>query len=611
MILLLYSERKRIEIGITEIQSEMEPDFWNVLARKSDVINGWTYGCMRVRNTTKTRENFAKIESEYDSLTSYRIRSLTRFTNYVEDGDFFYIFNKAHVELAEQLTALEVLKQNRTNQLNWIMTHNHYFSLFSRLSFEFDVIAFGINGVEETIGELNKDLRTCRFCNKSGRERFRHVSHAIPEAIGNKQLFCAEECDECNEKLKEIEENFVHLMDFRRAMYKVRRKDKSYCTTVNGENYTISPDDEGNPILYIKQSTVTDGKSDKYHIKFNHTHPVVDQDIYRALVKIAIDLMPAEKLGYFKDTIKWIRGETDYPIHDALPSVLFKCLTNKDMHEQPMVYLLFRKSDSDNWPYCTALLHTTDVIYQYVIPYATNDIGRYKYDSELEIYRKKMEQYFGGDWEYQQYFSWWYSYIWNYWEVPRNQSNIHILPDSDSIFVQKKGLTDDEDKEYKYNMFEISDFSYKNLHINEERALIRRLAGQINPGERCIMTLAHFSISINIKNDTGNAFFKSKINLNKSTENLSTTIDFCITDMMRIINNPKFVTGDTFGNLIYNIWRMMSQEIDSRIGQKLGIANQFAFLSGITPYSIISHAIVDLIMPNGCIVKTSFKSLVE
>lgn len=72
---------------------------------------------------------------------------------------------------------------------------------------------------------------------------------------------------------------------------------------------------------------------------------------------------------------------------------------------------------------------------------------------------------------------------------------------------------------------------------------------------------------------------------------------------MRIINNPKFVTGDTFGNLIYNIWRMMSQEIDSRIGQKLGIANQFAFLSGITPYSIISHAIVDLIMPNGCIVK--------
>lgn len=98
--------------------------------------------------------------------------------------------------------------------------------------------------------------------------------------------------------------------------------------------------------------------------------------------------MPAEKLGYFKDTIKWIRGETDYPIHDALPSVLFKCLPNKDMHEQPMVYLLFRKSDSDNWPYCTALLHTTDVIYQYVIPYATNDNGRYKYDSELEIYRK-------------------------------------------------------------------------------------------------------------------------------------------------------------------------------------------------------------------------------
>jgi hypothetical protein len=47
----------------------------------------------------------------------------------------------------------------------------------------------------------SRDHRRCRFCGKSKPDvTFRQVTHALPEAIGNKSITIFYECDSCNQK---------------------------------------------------------------------------------------------------------------------------------------------------------------------------------------------------------------------------------------------------------------------------------------------------------------------------------------------------------------------------------------------------------------------------
>ena len=44
------------------------------------------------------------------------------------------------------------------------------------------------------------------------------IAHAIQDALGNKLLFCYEECDTCNHDLAMVEDQFRILMDFRHLL---------------------------------------------------------------------------------------------------------------------------------------------------------------------------------------------------------------------------------------------------------------------------------------------------------------------------------------------------------------------------------------------------------
>lgn len=83
----------------------------------------------------------------------------------------------------------------------------------------FEMLSFGYDGLEEWIGEPDENKRICRFCGKSvPRVSFKKIAHAIQDALGNKLLFCYEECDTCNHDLAMVEDQFCILMDFRHLL---------------------------------------------------------------------------------------------------------------------------------------------------------------------------------------------------------------------------------------------------------------------------------------------------------------------------------------------------------------------------------------------------------
>ncbi|CUU82526.1 HNH endonuclease [Campylobacter hyointestinalis] len=58
--------------------------------------------------------------------------------------------------------------------------------------------------------EDDTNVKKCRFCGKSCPEvTFKNISHAIPECLGNKQIICKNECDECNKFFSEKLENHL------------------------------------------------------------------------------------------------------------------------------------------------------------------------------------------------------------------------------------------------------------------------------------------------------------------------------------------------------------------------------------------------------------------
>lgn len=616
MQIVIYSAKHRELIDFKELSEDEEQKIWHEIAAGSQLVNGhWGHGDMHLVNTVKTKENFRTVGEKYLCL-SKKMNRLIHFLDgnkKVDENASFYIFNNHRVEIYRKMAAIEVLKCGIRNEAHWKSIHNMVFDTWARLSFQFDVYAFGVDGVREIIGESDKTKRICRFCRKPNKP-YAHEAHAIPEAIGNKLLICAEECDECNDKLREVEDNFTHLMDFRRAMYKISGKDRTSSPKIKGRNYTIAPDDNGCPVLYIKQSSKPVGLNHNglMTYKFDHASRVVDQDIYRALVKMVIDLTPSDRLKHFQKTIDWIMGLNQGVIPDALPSVYYGSLPMGNMFNQPMLCLFFRKDNDMTVPYCTALLLTTDIAYLFVVPYVDVDNNSFRYDSEMNKLRSSLWRYFNINWEAQQFFSWWNSDIWNYWPVNPSDKNVRFRPDNDPVFIPEKRYSREEMRLMDANIFttcDITELKLKSFSRTEiiENAL--KTHQQINISE-----LNKSLISIKLKLFIGankcELSYSLPIEIGGNTIQVSACFDAGIKRLDRINCKDKYITGETFNSLATVMWHKSARTADRYISLLLR-QRDICFIRNFQAASFIRFTDFDFIMPDGKVIKSNYHSLVE
>ena len=227
----------------------------------------------------RTRKRIAEYCLENDQVSKFNSRKISAFISRLSDNEYFFILNADVSNDYERLSAIQTLDNvsdlyNRELFFNGV--HGQLLA-YAEIGSKYNVYAYGIDESPVYVGEQDKSNRICRFCRKPKKE-YKDVAHAIPEALGNTKLFCYEECDSCNHELNVIEDNFIALMDVRRAMFRIKRKGTSDVPNIDGQDFVIRGDVNGNPIIYYMENALPKGWQSmdvipiRLNLKYNTTN---------------------------------------------------------------------------------------------------------------------------------------------------------------------------------------------------------------------------------------------------------------------------------------------------------------------------------------------------
>ena len=362
------------------------------------------------------------------------VQQLSAFLRQLKEGDLF-IRHQAWAPLPDLKRSLATLKAISLGidpskydtyfVLNWV-----------RLYLLFDTYSFGFLTDKIYVGEEEPDKRVCRFCDRTGEDRFKKEAHAIMDALGNKLLFCNEECDVCNQDFEaQVEKHLYKFLEINRTLSNVSGKG-SRNHHLEGENFHIHPDPKTfRPVVYVKQEHIL---NDMYKrqptgkVWLYNKGEISFYGIYKSLVKIAMDLVPSAQLPHFKKTCKWVYGNFE---GTNLPPYYYG--EHNDFFEQPVLDLFFRNERSPKTsPYCTAILYIFNSIFIYIIPYNDVDGNNFAGIGTLQAHWDLFKRY--------QYLlvAEWEEFDSNNKELKSPIYKLQIFPQNDSYDVQFRPSTD-------------------------------------------------------------------------------------------------------------------------------------------------------------------------
>lgn len=230
----------------------------------------------------------------------------------------------------------------------------------------YDVILFGDK--EVYTGPNDFKACVCRFCGKKYPEvRFKKKNaHAIPDALGNKLIFCNDECQGCNANLSPIDKELTEYLKYRRSENKIVNK-KNKIIQVWGHNFFY---DGSTGNLKISRLAILEEKDGKYYVKLEGADPITHLGIYKALAKIAIDLLPRNLVDDFHTTIDWIKGEFVPPV---LPDVFYAYRDSYVRQPQAKVFVRQEVAINSRYPRCIVALTLIDLTFFFIVPFGKDE----------------------------------------------------------------------------------------------------------------------------------------------------------------------------------------------------------------------------------------------
>lgn len=212
----------------------------------------------------------------------------------------------------------------------------------------------------------NPAHKVCRFCGKSEPEvSFKKVAHAFPESIGNKALATYYECDTCNCFFgKTIEEEYGKFFSLyhsimmesgkdgkRQCNFKIpcdkRTKDcMKYCVRIgySGSRSVINAcKNVGRDFVELGADSI------RISAPVGKCSPIA---VYKALVKMAITVMPIEEVEGFSNAIDWILNPKHENFYCKKPLLIkYQMIPGFSVTKYPHYFLYRRKRDVWNVPY--------------------------------------------------------------------------------------------------------------------------------------------------------------------------------------------------------------------------------------------------------------------
>lgn len=427
MHFLIYTHQKSQQVIIPDDRADILSDILHCLTNNctQDYASD---GIVHLLNVEKTLVALTELSNRHKAECA----SIQRFPAALKglsEGEGFFVVDEGNASLVTRRAAAEALQYSG----NWKERYDDVWKRLNALTNDFHFLSFGFDGIPVSIGEPDKSKRVCRFCGAVGAEHFGDKAHAIQDSLGNKLLVCYEECDDCNHTLNCIEDNFLVMMDVRRSLFHISRKNSAKSARVVGENFMIEPDANGIAQLYVMQEKIPAGVGSPFMMRLNHKTNITNEKMYKALVKMVVDLVPSEAVPHFKNTVKWIGDNNWCP--DALPTIWF-AESKTHFYEQPVLDVFIKRDDSaKDVPYCTAILWIYDVMYMYIVPLVDVDAGRYKYDKNLtEHWQAMMRQLGNRKWFPQNGSDYTPATVWVDMPIDTSSPQVHIRPMADAFF---------------------------------------------------------------------------------------------------------------------------------------------------------------------------------
>ena len=162
----------------------------------------------------------------------------------------------------------------------------------------------------------------CRFCGETDSKLFQQRAHMIPESLGNKWLFSADECDRCNKLFGRYDQAFADAVGAVLTMGGTKgKKNRIRKTGRTGGISTVRRKRgfDGRPQLSVMSGNVDFEKVMKHDSTsgfstFNLPLPPTPfhpRHAYKSLCKMGIALLPQEELPAFQKLIAWLQDPID------------------------------------------------------------------------------------------------------------------------------------------------------------------------------------------------------------------------------------------------------------------------------------------------------------
>jgi len=197
---------------------------------------------------------------------------------------------------------------------------------------------------------------------------FSKLAHAVPTLIGNKNLIAKDECNTCNEFFSLLENDLARFLGVSRTTGKISGRNGIPKTKFNDNEFIDIVD--GDFVFASTENSTYYSETEEFMIveESKKYHP---QNVYKIFVKMAMSILPKDKLVHFEKTIKWLKG--DYKTKDEDRSQF--CFTEikwpvRNIYPFITVDLYERKFDLINIPFLFARISFGGYAFQFNIPFA-------------------------------------------------------------------------------------------------------------------------------------------------------------------------------------------------------------------------------------------------
>lgn len=302
-------------------------------------------------------------------LTRYKqvnpiLNKLEIFFNNLKTGEYFYILPNKKLDTSETVELINRLKSFNEGKIFVKLQHEFEIQSGGFWSFYNHLIFTGNDRVN--VGTADKKRRKCRFCGKDHHEvTFKNKSHAISEALGNKTVFCQEECDSCNSKFgKGIETELIAFLNFSRTFYGILGKGNNI-PKYKGKNFSMNLDESKKIQLEVeaeKIESVIDTGLETHDI-------IIKQNLYRALCKFVISVIDSDQLAALEKCIEWINGGITL---DRLPPI-WATTVNDNHSEFPRLAVYIRKTSDTELPHVVGNFRFTNAVWIFILPCSSLD----------------------------------------------------------------------------------------------------------------------------------------------------------------------------------------------------------------------------------------------